>query len=92
MLNIILTAVVCASPIPVGATQDEVQAADCSFATKAVTANHDQCSVVREAYVATIGKVKFYGYLLCAWDQQGRDPDANYYALPRLKFNKKAGV
>lgn len=92
MINIILTAAVCANPIPLGATQAEVQAADCTFATKAYTSSHDQCSAVREAYVTTIGKVKFYGYLLCAWDRPDRDPDANYFALPRQTFNKKVGI
>jgi hypothetical protein len=92
MLTIVLTAAVCVNPIPLGATQAEIEAADCNFATKAYTSSHAQCTAVRDAFMHSIGNVRFYGYMLCAWDKPEVDPEANYINLPRVSFNKKVGI
>lgn len=92
MINIILTAAVCLHPIPLGATPSEIQAADCEFFTKAYTTSHKECDMVRDAFLRSFGKVRGYGYLSCAWDQEGPDPKGNYINVPRVDFNSKKGI
>lgn len=91
MINVILTAVVCHSPLPYAATTAEIEQADCQFSTRAITSNHRQCDAIRTAYMTDIGPVNFYGYFLCAWDQQSKDPSANYIPITRQKFNSQKG-
>lgn len=92
LATIILTAVVCASPIPVGASVQEIDAAKCDFVEKAYTSSHKQCRAVRNAYMADIGRINFHGYFMCTAEGDDFDPDATFIAVPRQRFDSKKGV
>ncbi|MNO50347.1 hypothetical protein D3C76_407200 [compost metagenome] len=91
MSTIILTAIICATPIPTGATVQDVEDANCQYATKAYTSSHNQCDIVRGAFMTSIGEVNFHGYFLCAWNREGVDPDRSLRTMPRMRFNSQKG-
>lgn len=92
MISILLTVAVCASPIPINATNQEVAAAKCEYAVKATTSSYQQCEMVRDAFLRSVGKVNFYGYFICASDRDGFDEGDTIATIPRVSFNSKKGI
>jgi hypothetical protein len=91
MITILLTAIVCATPIPIGATVADFDAAKCQFSPTAKTATFQQCEMVRDAYQRSIGPVNFPGYFLCAREDGADDNRASLVAVARQKFNSQKG-
>lgn len=91
MIDILLTGIICATPIPMGASVADLQSAKCEFFATAKATTYPQCEMVRDAYIRSIGTTNTYGYFLCGAADGSLDNRSSLIAVPRQKFNSQKG-